>query len=233
MDHSRRIEREEFIDLGTELKHKRTKHIYKRYKAVYETKKFERDDIICRNETLAAAIPVPPIPKKTKELSGRIESFKLHLDKCVNYKIFVSARAMVPSGVDGNSSVVALLQNIRMQSWSNGKRQRCDNEVLPGDSEATELAQLHRCLVEYQADNLPPGTFIKRPSTKRLLHQVRKMSVILSRCSSVANNLEVILDGYALRCEGEDSTNLTDHQNSTGGVSISCLVVGKIYRWRS
>ncbi|POM68972.1 hypothetical protein PHPALM_14802 [Phytophthora palmivora] len=34
---------------------------------------------------------------------------------------------------------------------------------------------MHRCLVEYQADNLLLDAFIEHPSTKRLLRQVQKM----------------------------------------------------------
>ncbi|KAF4033149.1 hypothetical protein GN244_ATG11532 [Phytophthora infestans] len=148
-------ERLEFANLGVDCGNNRTWHVCKHCDQVY------------RNSKQIDGTYSLPEPKRIK---GRIENFKSHLKRCPAYIGYVQANTTsnTPLEYVGSSNEVA--------GEMSAKRQRTIDEFYVGISQADEMKLLIRYILEFQADNNLPDSFIERQTTARMLRHANKMS---------------------------------------------------------
>ncbi|ETM36196.1 hypothetical protein L914_17062 [Phytophthora nicotianae] len=108
----------------------------------------------------------------------------------------------------------------RPQQASTRKQVRID-DFYTGFSHEEERKLFERVLLEFQADNNLPDTFIERKSTYRLLHLAHKMAIDVDPLPSRKTQGGKVLDLYAVACEDYDiATQKECQQNSESRVNF-------------
>ncbi|POM79205.1 Hypothetical protein PHPALM_3172 [Phytophthora palmivora] len=103
------------------------------------------------------------------------------------------------------------------------KKQKRIDQFFTGASRDAEREIFMKLLVEFQADNGIPETFIERLSTVRLLRHVSKMTADVMPVPTRKKLGGAILDAYALDCETQDSSALREVQGCGEGARVNFL----------
>ncbi|KAE8893831.1 hypothetical protein PF003_g22379 [Phytophthora fragariae] len=214
MGHPASHERSQFVDLKIDCGSSRTWHFCKHCHRAYNASKLP-------NGTYSL-----PEPKRIK---GRIENFKSHLKRCENFIAHGSSTGSSDTAT-ANPTVGGLLcsgDGASTLSQQNPRKQTRIDDYYVGFFEENERQLFERVILEFQADNNLPDTFIERKSTYRLLHLAHTMMIDVSPLPNRKKLGGPVLDRYALACEDDESTALLECQKLQKDVSTSCLTCGR------
>ncbi|KAE8875793.1 hypothetical protein PF003_g40089 [Phytophthora fragariae] len=167
MGHPASHERSQFVDLKIDCGSGRSWHFCKHCHRAYNTSKLP-------NGTYSL-----PEPKRIK---GRIENFKSHLKRCEHFIAHGSSTGSSDAAT-ANPTVGGLLcsgDGASTLSQQNPRKQTRIDDYYVGIFEGNERQLFERVILEFQADNNLPDTFIERKSTYRLLHLAHTMMIDVS-----------------------------------------------------
>ncbi|KAE9335231.1 hypothetical protein PR003_g13114, partial [Phytophthora rubi] len=204
MGHPASHERSQFVDLKIDCGSSRTWHFCKHCHRAYNASKLP-------NGTYSL-----PEPKRIK---GRIENFKSHLKRCEHFIAHGSSTGSSDAAT-ANPTVGGLLcsgDGASTLSQQNPRKQTRIDDYYVGFFEENERQLFERVILEFQADNNLPDTFIERKSTYRLLHLAHTMMIDVSPLPNRKKLGGPVLDRYALACEDDESTALLECQKTTEG----------------
>ncbi|KAE9066227.1 hypothetical protein PF006_g30289 [Phytophthora fragariae] len=204
MGHPASHERSQFVDLKIDCGSGRSWHFCKHCHRAYNASKLP-------NGTYSL-----PEPKRIK---GRIENFKSHLKRCEHFIAHGSSTGSSDAAT-ANPTVGGLLcsgDGASTLSQQNPRKQTRIDDYYVGFFEENERQLFERVILEFQADNNLPDTFIERKSTYRLLHLAHTMMIDVSPLPNRKKLGGPVLDRYALACEDDESTALLECQKTTEG----------------
>ncbi|KAF4142567.1 hypothetical protein GN958_ATG08227 [Phytophthora infestans] len=162
MGHPSCQERDEFTDLHEDAGNNRTYHICNHCNNAYRASRQPAEG------SHRATPHEPPVPEP-KRIRGRPENYRSHLKF---YQAYIQTRNSVEAASRSSSST-AFQRNSSSSvhddasSTRSEKRQKRIDQFFSGPSHDAEGEIFMRLLVEFQADNRLPDSFIERLSTVR------------------------------------------------------------------
>ncbi|ETK92296.1 hypothetical protein F441_04395 [Phytophthora nicotianae CJ01A1] len=168
---------------------------------------------VCKHCHRAYTVPQRPDGTYTlqepKKIKGRIENIRAHLKRCQNFIAHVQSRATTtsPTVISSTNETPGLNAEITVPLQTRTKRQLRFENFYPSFYQEEERKLFEQVLLELQADNNLPDTFIERKSTYRLLHLVHSMTIDVAPLPSRKKLGGKVLAGA---CEDDDTAALKE-----------------------